>query len=222
MNHEVRLQRSPNHNLTAVPVGVDNVVSHHQVTAVRRDTVQDPHHITAIVAAVDIEAGVTGVGTIMEAVMTTTIAVVMVGTEATEVETTVILIRAAPMDPVGTTTITTEDVEAVAEAGGVAAVATMEVAEAVEAVGVTTIMAMMMTASIGMAKRINFQIIWNTFPRKMTPWLPEPCSPEISNLISLTRKSNAFLADMAICSTLTSNVRPQGPGMPMHSFVTRI
>ena len=80
-----------------------------------------------LVAAVDIEAGVTGVGTIMEAVMTTTIAVVMVGTEATEVETTVILIKAAPMDPVGTTTITTEDVEAVAEAGGVAAVATMEV-----------------------------------------------------------------------------------------------
>lgn len=239
MNHEVRLQqRSPNHNLTAVPVGVDNVVSHHQVTAVRRDTVQDPHHITATgdiqnphthqgagegeVAAVDIEAGVTGVGTIMEAVMTTTIAVVMVGTEATEVETTVILIKAAPTAPVGTMTITTEDVEAVVEAGGVAAVATMEVAVGVEAVGVTTIMAMMMTALIGMAKRINFQIIWNTFPQKTTPWLPEPCSPEISNLISLTRKSNAFLADMAICSTLTSNVRPQGPGMPMHSFVTRI
>lgn len=222
MNPEVRLLRSPNHNLTAVRVGVDNVVSHHQVTAVRRDTVQDPHHITATVAAVDIEAGVTGVGTIMVAVMTTTIAVVMVGTEATEVETTVILIRAAPMDPVGTTTITTEDVEAVAEAGGVAAVATMEVAVGVAAEAVTTIMAMMMTASIGMAKRINFQIIWNTFPRKTTPWLPEPCSPEISNLISLTRKSNAFLADMAICSTLTSNVRPQGPGMPMHSFVTRI
>ena len=63
----------------------------------------------------------------MEAVMTTTIAVVMVGTEATEVETTVILIKAAPMDPVGTTTITTEDVEVVVEAGGVAAEATMEV-----------------------------------------------------------------------------------------------
>ena len=82
---------------------------------------------SSLVAAVVTEVGVTGVGTIMEAVMTTTIAVVMVGTEATEVETTVILIRAAPMDPVGTTTITTEDVEAVAEAGGVAAVATMEV-----------------------------------------------------------------------------------------------
>ena len=82
---------------------------------------------SSLVAAVDIEAGVTGVGTIMEAVMTTTIAVVMVGTEATEVETTVILIRAAPMDPVGTTTITTEDVEAVVEAVGVAAEATMEV-----------------------------------------------------------------------------------------------
>ena len=80
-----------------------------------------------LVAAVDIEAGVTGVGTIMEAVMTTTIAVVMVGTEATEVETTVILIKAVPTAPVETTMITTEDVEAVVEAGGVAAVATMEV-----------------------------------------------------------------------------------------------
>ena len=158
----------------------------------------------------DTEVGVTGVRPITEAVMTTTIAVVMVGTEATEVETmTVILIEvAAPTDPVGTTTITT-DVGAVVEAAGVAAVATMEVAVGVAAVGVTTIMAMMMTALIGMAKRINFQIIWNTFPRKTTPWLPEPCSPEISNLISLTRKSNAFLAAMAICSTLTSNVRPQ-------------
>ena len=144
----------------------------------------------------------------MEAVMTTTIAVVMVGTEATEAETTVILIKAAPTDPVGTTTTTT-DVGGEAEVAGVAAVATMEVAVGVAAVGATTIMAMMMTALIGMAKRINFQIIWNIFPRKMTPWLPEPCSPEISNLISLTRKSNAFLADMAICSTLTSNVRPQ-------------
>ena len=161
----------------------------------------------SLVAAVDTEVGVTGVRPIMEAVMTTTIAVAMVGT-GTEVETTVILIKAAPTDPVGTTTITT-DVEAVVEAAGVAAVATMEVAVGVAAEAVTTIMAMMMTASIGMAKRINFQIIWNTFPRKMTPWLPEPCSPEISNLISLTRKSNAFLADMAICSTLTSNVRPQ-------------
>ena len=74
----------------------------------------------------DTEVGVTGVRPIMEAVMTTTIAVAMVGT-GTEVETTVILIRAAPMDPVGTTTITTEDVEAVVEAGGVAAEATMEV-----------------------------------------------------------------------------------------------
>ena len=80
-----------------------------------------------LVAAVDIEVGVTGVEMIMEAVMTTTIAVVMVGTEATEAETTVILIKAAPTAPVGTTTITTEDVEAVVEAGGVAAEATMEV-----------------------------------------------------------------------------------------------
>ena len=143
----------------------------------------------------------------MEAVMTTTIVVVMVGT-GIEVETTVILIKAAPTDPVGTTTTTT-DVGGEAEVAGVAAVATMEVAVGVAAVGATTIMAMMMTALIGMAKRINFQIIWNTFHLKTTPWLPEPCSPEISNLISLTRKSNAFLADMAICSTLTSNVRPQ-------------
>ena len=91
----------------------------------------------------------------------------------------------------------------------------------VAAEAVTTIMAMMMTALIGMAKRINFQIIWNTFPRKTTPWLPEPCSPEISNLISLTRKSNAFLADMAICSTLTSNVRPQVNIFYLEKFVKK-
>ena len=70
---------------------------------------------SSLVAAEDIKVGMTGVGTIMEAVMTTTIAVVMVGTEATEVETTVILIKAAPTGPAGTTTITTEDVEAVAD-----------------------------------------------------------------------------------------------------------
>ena len=106
-------------------------------------------------------------------------------------------------------TATVATVEAAGAAIAETAMEDIGVAEAVEAVGVTTIMAMMMTALIGMAKRINFQIIWNTFPQKTTPWLPEPCSPEISNLISLTRKSNAFLADMAICSTLTSNVRPQ-------------
>jgi hypothetical protein len=154
-----------------------------------------------------------------ETITTTAVAMVITGTTA-------IIIHARIRVGI-TTTMTATDV-GVEEAVGVAAEATIAegVAAAEATVGVTTaihITAMeMMIATIAIAKRINFQTIWNISPPKMTLWLPEPCSLEILNLISLTRKLNAFLDVMAICSTLTSNVHPQGPVMPTHSFVTRI
>lgn len=200
----------------AVPAEVDNAVLRHlPVIPAHPDTVHDRLHITAITVTAGTVAGV--VRPIIEAETIITIAVAMDITE-----TTAIIIHARIR--VGITTAMTVTDVGVEEAVGVAEEATMaEGVVAVAGVGVTTaIRIMMMTATIAIAKRINFQTIWNTFPQKMTPWLPEPCSLEILNLISLTRKLNAFLDVMGICSTLTSNVHPQGPVMLTHSFVTRI
>merc|ERR1719270_906528 len=100
--------------------------------------------------------------------------------------TTAIIIHAPT--PVETTTITMEGagVDAAAEV-------MMAVGEAaVDAAAIITMAEMMMTALIVMAKRISFQIIWNIYPLRTIPCQPGPCLPEILNLISLTRKSNAF------------------------------
>jgi len=203
----------------AVPAAVaDNaVLHHHPVIPAHPDTAQDRLHITAHTVAAGTEVGV--VRPIMEAETITTIAVVMVITG-----TTAIIIHALIQVEITTVMTATEDegageaVGAAAEvmkAEAVGAVAAVTIAIHITAMGMTTVM-------IAIARRINFQTIWNIYPQKMTPCLPVPCLLEILNLISLTRKLNAFLDVMGICSTLTSNVHPQGPVMLTHSFVTRI